>query len=46
MIRNDDHGGEPVREVGHLVKGEPLHSLTGVSDGVIKALVHAFLVSD
>ena len=46
VIRNDDHGGEPVRDVGHLVEGAPLHALADVGDEVIEALVRAFLASD
>jgi hypothetical protein len=46
VIRNDDHGGEPVRDVGHLVEGAPLHALADVGNEVIEALVRAFLASD
>jgi hypothetical protein len=46
VICNDDHGGEPVRDVGHLVEGAPLHALADVGNEVIKALVRAFLASD
>ncbi len=46
VICNDDHGGEPVRDVGHLVKGAPFHALADVGNEVIEALVRAFLASD
>jgi hypothetical protein len=46
VIRNDDHGGEPVRDVGHLVEGAPLHALADVGNEVIEALVRAFLAAD
>ncbi len=46
VIGNDDHRGEPVRDVGHLVEGAPLHALADLGDEVIKALVCAFLASD
>ncbi len=46
VIHNDDHGGEPVRDVGHLFEGAPLHALADVGHEVIEALVRAFLASD
>jgi hypothetical protein len=46
VIRNDNHGGEPVRDVGHLVEGAPFHALANVGNEVIEALVRAFLASD
>jgi hypothetical protein len=46
VICNDDHGGEPVRDVGHLVEGAPLHALADVGNKVIEALVRAFLAAD
>ena len=46
MIGNNNHLGEPVCEVGHLVKGAPLHTLADVCDKVIEALFCAFLASN
>jgi hypothetical protein len=46
VIGNDDHCGEPVCDVGHLVEGAPLDSLAEVGDEVIEALVRAFLAAD
>ncbi len=46
VICNDNHCGEPVRDVGHLVEGAPLHALADVGNEVIEALVRAFLAAD
>ncbi len=46
VIGNDNHRGEPVRDVGHLVEGAPLHALADVGDEVIEALVRTFLAAD
>ncbi len=46
VICNDDHCGEPVCDIGHLVEGAPLNALADVGDEVIEALVRAFLASD
>jgi hypothetical protein len=46
VICNDDHCGEQVCDVGHLVEGAPLDELADVSDEVIEALVRAFLAVD
>ena len=46
VIRNDDHGGDPVCDVGHLAEGAPLHALADVGNEVIEALVRAFLASN
>jgi hypothetical protein len=46
VIRNDNHCGEPVRDVGHLVEGAPLHALADFGNKVIEALVCAFLAAN
>ena len=46
VIRNDNHCGEPVRDVSHLVEGAPLHVLADVGNKVIEALVRTFLAAD
>ena len=46
VIGNDNHCGEPVRDVGYLVEGAPLHALAYVGGEVIQALIRAFLASD
>ena len=39
VIGNDNHHGNLVRDIGHLVVGAPLDALANVGDEGIKALV-------
>ena len=46
MIGNNNHGGEPVRHVSHLVESASFDPFADVRHEVIEAFVRAFLSSD